>query len=362
YTVSSTSGAATVAVADNDVPQQQVKTPESCGATDAALVAKLKPKTLDPWKGARADLLETFTRAYRTMIGEDDYTVADIKARPDRQDANWQGAGPNPLWQQVYAELDRLEACRAADDDAESESDSTSQQQQQVVTPEISVRAGAGVVEGGSASFTITADPAPSSPLTVTLSVSQTGDFGAATGSQTVTIPTSGSMSVAVATVGDSVDEAHGSVDVTLQAASGYTLSASQGAASVAVSDDDDPPPPPSANTPTVSVEDAEGDEGWSILTFQVTLSEPSNEAVRISWQTRATRDSSLRPAHVGFDYLANSGTIVIAAGQIVGYADVFIESDQLDEGDEHFEIQLTSAQGASIADAIATMTIDDDD
>ncbi|MCY3883192.1 MAG: hypothetical protein OXG61_13870, partial [Chloroflexi bacterium] len=271
------------------------------------------------------------------------------------------------LWQQVYAELDRLQACRepadAREPESESESETTSAQQEQqtpIVVPEISVSAGAGVVEGGSASFTITANPAPSSPLTVTLSVSQTGDYGAATGTQTVTIPTSGRQSVAVATVGDNVDEADGSVTVMLSAGSGYTVSSSQGSATVSVSDDDDPPP--SSSTPTVSVEDASSDEGWSILSFQVTLSGPSDEDVRVSWQTRATRNSELRPAHVGFDYLANSGTIVIGAGKTVGYADVFVESDELNEGDEHFEVQLTSAQGAAIADGTATMTIIDDD
>ncbi|MCY4135799.1 MAG: hypothetical protein OXG30_12945 [bacterium] len=84
----------------------------ACATDDTDLLAKVRSKTQDQWNGGRPDLLETFTRAYRTMLGEDDYTVAQIKARPDRQTPNWQGSGPNTLWQAVYAELDRLQTCR----------------------------------------------------------------------------------------------------------------------------------------------------------------------------------------------------------------------------------------------------------
>ena len=62
------------------------------------------------------------------------------------------------------------------------------------------------------------------------------------TGAQTVSIPTSGSYTLTVATSDDSVDEADGSVTATLNTGTGYTVSTSGGAATVAVSDDDDPP------------------------------------------------------------------------------------------------------------------------
>ncbi|MYH55716.1 MAG: fibronectin type III domain-containing protein, partial [Acidimicrobiia bacterium] len=56
--------------------------------------------------------------------------------------------------------------------------------------PEVSVAAGGPVAEGTAATFTVTADPAPAAPLTVNVTVSQDGDYGAATGARTVTIPT----------------------------------------------------------------------------------------------------------------------------------------------------------------------------
>ncbi|MYE67603.1 MAG: hypothetical protein F4236_05470, partial [Acidimicrobiia bacterium] len=76
------------------------------------------------------------------------------------------------------------------------------------------------------------------------VTVSATGDFGAATGSRTVTVPTSGSATLTVSTTDDDADETDGSVRVTVGAGSDYTVSANQGSASVNVADDDDLPPP----------------------------------------------------------------------------------------------------------------------
>ena len=82
----------------------------------------------------------------------------------------------------------------------------------------VSVTAGAGVVEGGDAGFTLTAVPAPAADLPVSVTVAQSGDFGAATGSRTVTVPSGGSVSFTVATSDDSTDELDGSVTATVNA------------------------------------------------------------------------------------------------------------------------------------------------
>ena len=105
--------------------------------------------------------------------------------------------------------------------------------------PEVSITAGRRITEGGTATFTITANPAPSSPITVNVGVSENGDFGAS-GAATVTV-SGASTTYTVTTINDNADEADGSVTATLQTGSGYTVSSSQGAATVAVSDDDVP-------------------------------------------------------------------------------------------------------------------------
>ena len=112
--------------------------------------------------------------------------------------------------------------------------------------PVISIVARGDITEGEDAFFTLSANlaPAPGDDLDVSLTVSQSGDYGATTGTRTVTIPTTGSATLSVATTDDATDEADGSVTVTLNAGNGYTVSATQGAATVAVSDNDEPRPP----------------------------------------------------------------------------------------------------------------------
>ncbi|MXY38602.1 MAG: hypothetical protein F4Y62_02200 [Rhodospirillaceae bacterium] len=106
--------------------------------------------------------------------------------------------------------------------------------------PVVSITGGGGVTEGGTASFTISANPAPTTPITVNVDVSQSGDFGVTTGARTVTV-SGASTTLTVNTADDSTAEANGSVTVTLQSGQGYTVSSSQGAATVAVNDNDQP-------------------------------------------------------------------------------------------------------------------------
>ena len=82
----------------------------------------------------------------------------------------------------------------------------------------------------------------------MSVTVSQTGAY-ASTGQQTVTIPTSGSYTLTVSTTNDSADEPDGSIVATLDSGTGYTVSSSNGHATVAVSDDDDPPQPAQAQS-----------------------------------------------------------------------------------------------------------------
>ena len=123
------------------------------------------------------------------------------------------------------------------------------------ITPTVSITAGAAVTEGAAATFTVTASPAPSSALTVSLTVSETGSFVAAgdLGSKTVTVPTTGSATYTVPTVDDAADEANGSVEVEVGTGTGYDVHATNSSASVTVNDNDDAPPPSTTDTTLVS-------------------------------------------------------------------------------------------------------------
>ena len=123
--------------------------------------------------------------------------------------------------------------------------------------PTVTVTAGAAVTEGTSATFTVNANPPPSASLTVNLTITESGAFVASgdRGAQTVTIGTSGAATYRVDTVGDQVNEADGSVTVTVKGGTGYTLG-NPNAATVTVSDDDIAPSTCVSSTLLQQVED----------------------------------------------------------------------------------------------------------
>ena len=223
-------------------------------------------------------------------------------------------------------------------------------------TTTVSITGGSGVTEGGDASFTVTASPAPASDLTVNVTVSQGGNYGVSTGSRTVTVGTSGTTTLTVSTTDDSADEADGSVTVTVKTGSGYTVSSSQGSATVAVSDDDDPKPEVKIN---VTVEDASATEGEA-LTFRVRLSAAPAEEIRVRWYAGVAYhvlDDRARST----DYQAAEGELVFAPGVTELTAEVWLEHDDEDEPDEYFAVEAY-LPGSFLPDAVGTMTIVDDD
>ncbi len=108
-----------------------------------------------------------------------------------------------------------------------------------VAALEVSISGGSGITEGGDASFTISANPAPARPTTVNIGVSQSGSWGAS-GASTVSV-SGASTSYTITTSDDQVDETDGSVTATVQSGSGYTVGTAA-TASVNVADDDAAP------------------------------------------------------------------------------------------------------------------------
>ncbi len=224
------------------------------------------------------------------------------------------------------------------------------------VTPEVSITAGGGVTEGGDATFTVTAVPAPSAALTVEVTIAQVGDYGVAAGSRQVTIPTSGSVTLTVATVGDSTDEADGMVTATVGSGSGYTVSATAGTATVAVADDDDPPP---NATPSLSISDASASEGGT-LTFTVTLSPASGRYVWVHYYARPAYGAELSATFA--DFAQAYGMLTFRPGETTKTITVAAIDDSSPEGDETFRVVLYSASQAAVADSEGIGTITDND
>jgi hypothetical protein len=157
------------------------------------------------------------------------------------------------------------------------------------------------------------------------------------------------SKAVDVKTRPDAIDENTERFDLRLSNATNATIADSRGIGSI--TDDD--------GSPSLRVGDvrlAEGTGTLSQFAIPVTISAIAGRNVTVKF---ATRD---RTAHAGLDYSGVSGTATIPAGQAMTTILVPVFGDAIDEPSRQFEVRLSSASGASIADSTGVETIVDDD
>ena len=108
-------------------------------------------------------------------------------------------------------------------------------------------------------------------------------------------------------------------------------------------------------SAPAVSVSDAGAVEG-EMVEFTVSLSAASDERVTVDYAT------SGGTAESGTDFTAASGTLTFAANATSQTVRVQTAEDSADEKDETFTLALSNPSGATLGDAEATGTIEDDD
>ena len=352
YTVSSTQGSAMVNVVDDDLPKPVVSI---TGGSDIA-------------EGASAEFTITASPAHPDAPSADLSVNVSIEVTGDygvtteSETVTVSPGGSATLTIATTGDsLDELDGSIAATlESGEGYTVSSTQGSAMVNVvdddlpkPVVSITGGSDIAEGGDAEFTITASPAhpdaPSGDLSVNVSIEGDGNYGVGTESETVTVSPGGSATLTIATTGDSLDELDGSITATLESGEGYTVSSTQGSATVNVVDDD--------ASPTVSVEDASGFED-SFLEFRVTLSEVSGREVQVGWYTLPSETLDNR-AHMT-DYDTMSGRLVFAPGVTVMTGKVNLKQDTEDEEDEYFTVWLENPDGATIAREKATMTIKD--
>ncbi len=211
---------------------------------------------------------------------------------------------------------------------------------------------GAGVLEfavtlvGPSASG-VTVDYATVDPTGTTGPVAGAGvDYERQSGTLTLA-PGEVKRTVRVRVLDDGLDEADERFAVELSDLRGARLG--RGVALGVIEDDDAPP--------ALSVADASGNEDVRTLEFAVTLSAPSGRGVSASY---ATSDGT---AAAGIDYVAASGTVVFAPGEVSKGVRVEVLDDAAHEAEEEtFELSLAGLVNASAGDVSATGTIRDDD
>ena len=132
---------------------------------------------------------------------------------------------------------------------------------------------------------------------------------------------------------------------LTLSNASGADLD--DAVAAGTINDDD--------SLPAVSVSDASAAEGDAVA-FTVSLSAASGQQVEVEY---ATSDGT---ATAGSDFTAQSGTLTFAANETSKTVSVATTDDSVDEEDETFTLTLSSPANATLGDATATGTINDND
>ena len=217
--------------------------------------------------------------------------------------------------------------------------------------PVVTLAAGSAVTEGGDAVFTLTATPAPAADLPVSVTVATYGDWGVSAGTQTVTIPTTGSATLTLATTDDAADEPDGSVTATVQTGSGYTVG-SAASGTVAVSDDDLPPPAVTIAARAASV--AEGGDAE----FTLTADRAPDADLTVTLAVSETGDGD----HVA---AADEGpaTLAIPKGATEAAFTLATVNDDVDEPDGAAVVTVEAGAGYAVGDpASASVEVTDDD
>ncbi len=320
-----------------DAQPAQVEAP-SC--VSDALLADAQLAATETWRTSPGHV-ERWSRVLAAFGVDNAYssnpmTVAEARAQADRGLKRWAPVPP------------ALECLAAA---PEEQPEQAEVQPVTPATPELSLQAGSAVDEGGQATFTLTANPAPGSDLTVPYTVAQSGEYldAPGAGSRTATLA-AGTTSVAlsVATVDDGADEADGSVSVTLGTGTGYTVATGKGSAAVAVRDNDEP---------VVSIAAGSG----------VTEGASASFTVSASPVPAAPLDVTLAVGQSG-DFAASgetgSRTVTVP---VTGSVDVEVATvdDGADEPDGSITATLGTGTGYTLAaapDNAATVAVSDND
>ena len=308
-----------------------------------------------------------------------DYPQAAVTVADARRLWNHGGPGANTAWDGTVDAVTYAEQYFAG----QVPTPTAQQQQQQVADPEVTIAAGAGIAEGGSATFVLTADPVPAAPLGVTVTVATEGAFGITAGERTVTIPTTGSYTLTLATDDDGSDEPNGSVTATVAAGTGYTVG-TPSSGSVAIADDDVPdieiaagadvtegtaasfvltatPSPATALEVTVTIA-ASGDYGITAGERTVTIPTTGTYTLTLATDNDGTDEpngsvSATLNAGTGYTVgTASTGTVAIADDDLPPPAvSVAAGSGVIEGGDAVFTV---TADRAVDADLAVTLTV----
>ena len=353
------------AVASTPLADASANTATASSDTDAAVYwlggAKIADDYADFWDGSWAN--ET-TAQWRTEAGAaptpgtDDYPWTGTTSGGAKAGTAHLGALTEGLFGRQWAVIGRPGASGGPVDGGETRAVGEqrrvyglSQVFEIAARPQVSVTAGPSpVTEGTAASFTLTASPSPSDPITVAYTVAQTGSYvtSANRGAKQIQIGTSGTATVTVPTMGDSTDEPDGSVTVTVDDGTGYETGGSA-SATVRVEDDDQP-----RATPRLSVS-----RGAS----SVKEGSPARFTIHASPTVSGTLSVRYRVGQSGSYLAAGPGAQTVRLTGSSAAISIATQDDSTDEPDGSVTVTLLDGSGYTVASPSSQrITVRDDD
>ncbi len=215
---------------------------------------------------------------------------------------------------------------------------------------------------GGHATITITRTGGSNGAVGVTFTTSNgTATVGSDYKSVTQTVSFANgdtvNKTVSVPITEDAIFEGDETVNLTLSNPTGEATLGSPGTAVLTIVDNE-PMPSISINDVTVT----EGNSGTVNAVFTVTLSPASSQTVTVSYSTANGTATGGAICTGSTDYKTTSGTLTFTPGQTSQPITVQVCGDTVPEPDETFLVNLTSANGATIATGQGMGTIIDDD
>ncbi|MFC5312022.1 Calx-beta domain-containing protein, partial [Azospirillum rugosum] len=181
-------------------------------------------------------------------------------------------------------------------------------------------------------------------------------DFGGALPSGTVVFAAGEtSATITVSVTGDTAQEGDEPFTVTLLSASNGIIDHATATATIL---NDDPDIVPTVAIAATDASKAEGNGGTTSYTFTVTRSGDTSSTSFVNWTLRHTSTDAADVTS------PTSGRVEFAAGETTATITITVNGDLLFEGDESFDVVLTSAVGARIATggASASGTVLNDD
>ena len=156
-------------------------------------------------------------------------------------------------------------------------------------------------------------------------------------------------QTITIAVTDDTIFENDETFTVTLNSANNATVSPTNNTATGTITNDD---PIPTVSISPATVTNEEGIDGTVDYTFTVSLSNPSDRPITVTYST------SDGTALAGEDYAASSGTLTFNPGDpLTQTITISVNSDNIFEDDENFAVTLNSATDATISTTNGTAT-----